>query len=570
MKYLLILFITVSSLSFAQDETITIMSYNLLNFPNGRDDCGTNNIILPHREDTLKKIIDFIQPDILGTCEMQNQTGVDLVLNSALNSGANTNYAAANFVNSDFLNTALFYNTDKLVLKSQNIIQTSPRNITHYVLYLKDPQLSTYLDTTFIDVYMLHLKAGQGSQNESERAVQTQALMDYIATQPNNHNIFVCGDLNVYNSYDDGYVKMTSGVYALKDPINKPGNWHSNSSFSAYHTQATRTSDTFDCGVKGGLDDRFDQILVSQNVMNGTNHATYQNGSYKAIGNDGGHYNDALIDGNNSIYPEGLVNALYYMSDHLPVVLKVDLDYPSEGLALVPSFTNITCNGTNDGTATVTPQLGQAPYTYQWGTATGNQTGATATNLSDGTYCVTVTDALGTQSDYCFSITEPELLQYNTFTAPNTASQGCSGSIQILLGGGVQPYTFDWTDFPSEDTSALFNLCGGTYEIMVTDANGCTLNITSTVGGMANLITNTPHKLVTIFPNPANNDVFIRAQSTIKSLQLTTLNGKKINIDFQKISPHQYKLSAAQLTTQTYLLQLKLTNQTIIKRIIIQ
>lgn len=352
MKYILILVVAVSSLAWTQDQTITMVSYNLLNFPNGRDDCGTN-VIVPNRADTLKEIMNYIQPDIFGACEVQTQAGVDAVLSQALNTGGNTNYAAANFVASGYLNTALFYNTDKLVLKSQDAVVSYPRSINHYVLYVKDPNLSVYLDTTFIDVYMLHLKAGSGAENEGKRADQTAVLMNYIANQPSNHNTFVCGDMNVYSSNGDGYVNMTSGPAALKDPINKPGNWHNNSSFSQYHTQATRTNLNYDCGVKGGLDDRFDQILVSQNVMNGNDHAIYQSGSYHAVGNDGNHFNDAIKEGTNSMYPESLVNALYYMSDHLPVMMKVDVTFPTSGLALVPSKTDVSCYGENDGTAMV-------------------------------------------------------------------------------------------------------------------------------------------------------------------------------------------------------------------------
>jgi len=42
-----------------------------------------------------------------------------------------------------------------------------------------------------------------------------------------------------------------------------------------------------------------------------------------------------------------------------------------------------------------------------------------------------------------------------------------------MVTGGVQPYTYLWSDFTTNDTIA--NISVGKYYILVTDANGCTL-----------------------------------------------------------------------------------------------
>src|SRR5690554_7816949 len=342
MKYIFIVFIALSSFVSAQDETLSIVSYNLLNFPDGRDDCGTN-LVVPNRADTLKKITNYLQPDIFVACEVQTQAGVDAVLNDALNVNGNTHYAAAVFNGNGYLHNAMFYNTDKLVLKSQHIVESVPRPIDHYILYLKDPNLDVYYDTTFIEVYMTHLKAGNNSSSEAQRETQTQVLMNYIAGRPSDRNIFVCGDFNVYSANDDGYQNMTTGTFALKDPINQPGNWNNSASYAAIHTQSTRSGQSIDCGSQGGMDDRFDQILVSQNVMNNTDNVEYRSGSYRAVGNDGNHFNSSLISGSNSMYPTSVVRALYYMSDHLPVELKVDVTRSEEHTSELQSRPHLVC-----------------------------------------------------------------------------------------------------------------------------------------------------------------------------------------------------------------------------------
>src|SRR5690554_6365483 len=114
---------------------------------------------------------------------------------------------------------------------------------------------------------MMHLKAGNSTSSEAQRETQTQVFMDYTATCPSDTNLIVAGDRNVDSSYDDGYQNMTSGAYALKDPINRPRSWNNSGSYAEVHTQSTRNGGNFDCGSQGGMDDRFDQILVSQNEI---------------------------------------------------------------------------------------------------------------------------------------------------------------------------------------------------------------------------------------------------------------------------------------------------------------
>ena len=199
---LLIVALFIFSISSAQTDTITIVSYNLLNFPDGRNDCGTNTNV-PNRFDTLRKILNYAQPDIFVACEIQNKRGADSILSRSLNVFGQTNYAAATYHNDSNggdLQNMMYYNTEKLILHSQDLIETSVRDIDHYVLYVNDPNLSNLFDTTFIEVYMCHLKAGSGSTEQAVRNDQVTLLRNFINSRPPNRNHFVCGDLNVYRS----------------------------------------------------------------------------------------------------------------------------------------------------------------------------------------------------------------------------------------------------------------------------------------------------------------------------------------------------------------------------------
>jgi hypothetical protein len=141
-------------------------------------------------------------------------------------------------------------------------------------------------------------------------------------------NIFFGGDLNFYNNFEPALTELLSpGLFQLNDPLDSIGNWEDNPLYSHTHTQSTRTRQ-FGGGATGGLDDRFDFIFVSNDVINGTNQLKYIPNTYKAFGNDGHHMNDSLTAlPSNPDIPENIIYNLYNQSDHLPVIMKVYLNF---------------------------------------------------------------------------------------------------------------------------------------------------------------------------------------------------------------------------------------------------
>lgn len=88
------------------------------------------------------------------------------------------------------------------------------------------------------------------------------------------------------------------------------------------------------------MDDRFDLHLFSATMVDGAGLAVIP-GTYRALGNDGLHWNKAINDGNNFYFPgqlarsNALANALFDASDHVPVV--VDLQLPAVMEAWIPA-----------------------------------------------------------------------------------------------------------------------------------------------------------------------------------------------------------------------------------------
>ena len=326
-------------------DTIRVMSYNLLNFPYGRNDCGTN-IVVPARWDTLAIILDYVKPDILMVCELQDSSGADSILLNALNKNGVTSYQRANFVFNQSsivtsLNNMLFYNSDKVKLQRQKEIKTHLRDIGYYTLLVNDPFLASTGDSLFLDVYLAHLDAAAVDSLSRKRGCDT--LRYYLDTATVDKNFIFGGDFNFYKSAESGYQTLLSGVYPLNDPINRPGDWSSDPAFADVHTQATRAigTNSMDCGSLGGIDDRFDFVMASNPVMSGSKRIKYLPNSYKALGNSANLLNKSINDPlNSSGIPANVLNALFYMSDHLPVIMDLELTFTNPA----GSTTNISAS----------------------------------------------------------------------------------------------------------------------------------------------------------------------------------------------------------------------------------
>jgi len=147
--------------------------------------------------------------------------------------------------------------------------------------------------------------------------------------------------------------------------------------------------------------------------------------------------------------------------------------------------TNVSCNGGSDGEATITVGNGTSPITYLW---SDGQTMQTATGLTTGNYSITATDASSCTVTDAVTISEPTALAISNVVTDETVA-GNDGAIDLTVTGGITPYTFDWSNLATSED--LTGIIAGTYDVTVTDFNGCTSTESITVNGVPCTLTAT-------------------------------------------------------------------------------
>ncbi|MBP7514491.1 MAG: gliding motility-associated C-terminal domain-containing protein, partial [Flavobacteriales bacterium] len=147
----------------------------------------------------------------------------------------------------------------------------------------------------------------------------------------------------------------------------------------------------------------------------------------------------------------------------------------------LPSGTNISCHGMNNGAISASVTGGSGTYEATWTGPDGfNSSSLDLSDLYAGEYCITITDGNGCPASDCITLTEPEALEVTTTSSPAGCGQS-NGSVDASISGGTAPYTPVWSNGAhSEDISGV---PANSYWTIVTDANGCTDSTMAQVTG---------------------------------------------------------------------------------------
>jgi hypothetical protein len=263
------------------------------------------------------------------------------MLNSA--PGSPGTWARAPFVKNGTMNNTFFYRSDLLQLLDTVVVAEGgpspdqPRNIMRFDVRLK----GYFYDTHHAALYSTHWKAGTNADDYARRLLEATRIRNNAASLPNGFHYILGGDFNIRTSNENSYQKLVAepeNPGRFFDPIASPGGWNKNVNFRFVHTQ--------DPTGTGGMDDRYDFLLLSPNLVDGQGFTYLGNPmvpfsnttwndpshSFRTWGNDGTSYEQQLrVDGNTMVgasIAQSLRNVATQAGGHLPIFL--DLLVPPE------------------------------------------------------------------------------------------------------------------------------------------------------------------------------------------------------------------------------------------------
>ena len=350
------------SVSFGQTR-IKAMMYNILNY--------SNSEVSRNKTPFLSTIIEEVRPDLFMVCELVDEIASNYLFENVI-IPYNENFQKAPFEenqsgNSD-LQQMVYYNTKKLILEETRVITADTRDINKYTFKINTENAST--NPILLEVFVTHLKASSGYSNRQRRLNSIQSFVSFTNNIASDSHVLFAGDFNFYTSNEEGYQYLIDDLnpIVIVDPIDRPApnfpddgvnyyeNYDStyfwnNSSFADVHSQSTRTSNSGfidDSGSTGGLDDRFDFIMMSKN-FNTSSDLYYIEDSYQTIGNNGNCYNSHINNVNCSgEFSQTLREALIEFSDHLPIVMEIETPENTLSTSLIEEINFIGSNITED------------------------------------------------------------------------------------------------------------------------------------------------------------------------------------------------------------------------------
>lgn len=289
------------------------------------------------------------------------------------------------------------------------------------------------------------------------------------------------------NGLQDGSLTTiaTGGTGSYEFSINNGQSWQSESRFTnlAVNTYTLLGRDENGCTASTTVSiTEPSPLTVNITDIEST---TCNNANGSATGNSGGGTGDYAYEWINSANqivsnsailtgaPAGSYFLRVYDENQCIVTSnEVTINSSTASVIEVASIEMTSCVDREDGEAILNVISGPGPHTVLW---SNGETGFSATQLQSGTNTVSVTDGNACLVTATFEVPAPVPVTLSSQNLINPSCPGtASGAIQVLATGGAGNYSYSWNGNPGGN--GLQNIPAGTYNLLVTDAQGCTLN----------------------------------------------------------------------------------------------
>ena len=226
---------------------------------------------------------------------------------------------------------------------------------------------------------------------------------------------------------------------------------------------------------------------------------------------------------------------------------------------------NVKCFGEANASIDLTLSGATPTYTYVWNDALISED---RTNLTAGTYTITITDANGCIKNRTYTITQPDELLINETHTDASSFGTTDGAIDISVLGGTVPYNYSWNS--GATTEDLTSLAATTYTITVVDANGCESTNTIVISQPSGFSGVSTKNIVEIYPNPSISSIHIDTKKMkISSISLLDPTAKMVYNNMNPIGSI-FNIDVKYLANGIYILRLEHENKNIEYTIVIQ
>ena len=320
----------------AASGQVRVVAYNITGLAG--DQAALKNVIASFHTDDVGGFAAPVGLLLLSEVHTTNVAALTTLINQAAPAGVT--YAPATYTGTSTQDGAsgaegAWYRTDLLSEVTSGFADMATggsRNPSRWLFQLKG-----YTSTAArFYVYGSHLKASTGSTNVSTRLTGVQTIRANCDALGSGVRAIYAGDMNFYTNTESGYAAfVAAGNGQAVDPLGT-ADW-TGAANARKHSQSPRDIQAGGL-IGGGLNDRFDMMLPTAQLMDGAGISLIAN-SYRAVGNDGAHYGVAINAGNNNYFAGNTVRSnalagwLFNAADHIPVLM--DLKVPAWNTAVL-------------------------------------------------------------------------------------------------------------------------------------------------------------------------------------------------------------------------------------------
>lgn len=267
--------------------------------------------------------------------------------------------------------------------------------------------------------------------------------------------------------------------------------------------------------------------------------------------------------GTSTLDQQGLKDGVYMLSVKDNNSCKVTKDFivdNFDSVAVVETITNVRCFAEKNGSIEAKINSGAMPFNISW--STGEKI-ANISGLNRGKYNLYVSDNNGCTFSREYFVNEPDLL---IALVDSKASSGNDGSAWTTVFGGVQPYTYKWSN--GATTDRIDNLSPGIYSVTITDKNGC-ISVSTITVSMSTGIDLHQSIDIKINPNPVSDILYINSKEhVIKQYVLYDTQSRVISQNKYSNLKKEISINMKAEISGNYILEIKTKNGDIIRKLI--